>query len=98
MPLRAATDSLTIRDKKIGEIVSIPLKDIVSIEARDASLTPKGTFLPRTYPSLWITVRRDDVELAVALTPIVGAYDRVSQSDAAAMAAELNSHLAATQR
>lgn len=88
--------SLRIRDKKIGEIVSIPLRDIASIEARDASITPKGTLLARTYPSMWVTVRRGTTELAVALTPVAGAYDKLPKSDVAAMASELNSRLAAT--
>ncbi|QIG39399.1 hypothetical protein G5T42_07810 [Microbacterium sp. 4R-513] len=85
--------SLIIRDKKIGEILVIPLEDIASIEARDASLRPKGTFLSRTYPSLWVTVRRGTTELTVPLTPLVGAYDKARPSDVAAMAAELNAHL-----
>ncbi|MBA8816972.1 hypothetical protein FHX48_002066 [Microbacterium halimionae] len=88
--------SLTIRDKKIGEIVSIPLKNIASIEAREAAITPKGTFIALKYPSLWITIRRETSELAMALTPIVGTYDKVRQSDVEAMAAELESRLNAT--
>ena len=93
----ADSGSLTIRDKKLGVIVSIPLNDIASIEARDASITPKGTILPRTYPSLCVTVRRGTTELTVALTPIVGAYDKVRPSDVEAMAAELHARLATTQ-
>lgn len=89
-------NALTIRDKKIGEIVSIPLNDIVSVEARDAAIAPKGTFLARTYPSLWVTVRRDTSELAVALTPIVGAYNKVGQADVETMAAELAARAASS--
>ncbi|GAA5034661.1 hypothetical protein ACFQRL_14335 [Microbacterium fluvii] len=86
---------LSIRDKKIGDIVSVPLTDIESAQMRVTTIRPKGTLLAQNYPSLWVTVRRGAATQSLALTPITGAYAKVSEAEAEAMAAALNSLLAA---
>jgi hypothetical protein len=88
--------SLRIRDAKIGEIACIPLSAIAAIDARDASIKPKGTFVAQTYPSLWITVATASEQLSVALTPVTGAYGKVRPADVEALAADLRALLPAT--
>lgn len=85
--------SLRIRDAKIGDIVVIPLNAITAVESRDASIKPKGTLVAQAYPSLWITVTTGSEQLAVALTPVTGAYGKVRPADAEALAAQIRALL-----
>ncbi|MGV8885413.1 MAG: hypothetical protein ACOH1T_07470 [Microbacteriaceae bacterium] len=91
--VRAGRQGLTISDKKNGTFLSIPAADIVSIIARPATIRPRGTFIPRNFPSASVTVRRGDAQVELALVPIVGMYDKVSPAEAVAFAAELNSRV-----
>ena len=88
--------SLTIKDDKLGDLASIPFEDISTIEACVAKITPKGTLVPRAYPSLRITLRRGTDEVAATLTPVTGAYGKVHLSKVESMAAALRSRLATT--
>lgn len=91
------SDALVVRDKKIGHIVSVPLTDIASVKARVTPIKPKGTIVTRKYPALVLTVTRNGTDLPVALTPVVGAYDKIAVSDAEALAAELTARLGASR-
>ena len=98
VPIVTVNESgLSIRDRKAGHILSIPVTDIASVQAGVAPIKPKGTLMTATYPSLWVTVKRGSDELAVALTPLAGAYDRVSPSKVDALAAAITARLAAVQ-
>lgn len=89
----ADAQALVIADKKNGQIVSIPSADVTRVEARPASIKPKGTVRTLSYPSVWVTVAREGTELVVPLTPLVGTYDKVSEKDAEAIATELAARL-----
>lgn len=84
---------LTISEKKIGRIVSVSSADVVSVEARAASIRPKGTLVESAYPSVWIRVRRGEAEGFFALTPIIGAYTKISDVEAESIAVEVASRL-----
>lgn len=92
--ITANGDGIEIRDKKGNHLVTLDRTEIVSIDARPATIKPKGTILARTWPSIWITARRGTAEATVALTPIVGAYTPLSAKDAEALAAELRRRVA----
>ena len=87
--LVVGTDSIIVRDKKLGTLVTIAASDIVKLEARTAQITPKGTFVARNYPAVWVTVRRGAAEASVPLVPVVGSYEKISDAQAQALAAEI---------
>lgn len=87
--LVVGTDSIVVRDKKLGTLVTIAASDIVKLEARAAQITPKGTFMDRTYPAVWVTVRRGGTEASVPLVPVVGSYEKISEAQAQTLAAEI---------
>ncbi len=91
--ITASETALTIADKKIGQIVSIPAADITSVQAGVASINPKGTLKTLNYPSLWVTVTRDGAELIVPLTPLTGMYDKLSENDVESLAGALRTRL-----
>jgi hypothetical protein len=94
VPVITADDTaLTIADKKLGQIVSIPAANISSIEAQIAGMKPKGTFITRKYHSLWVTVTSNGQHVAVPFTPLTGAYDQLPESTVAALANELRQRL-----
>ena len=92
----ANSTGLTISDKKNGTFLTIPAADIVSIEARTATIKPRGLILPREFPAALVTVRRSGAEAEIALVPIVGTYNKVTPAEAATFAAELSSHVGLT--
>lgn len=92
----ANATALTISEKKLGPIVVVPVEDIASLEMRIATFVPHGVIIPRKFPAVWLTVRHNDTEIEVALTPIVNAYDKVSEAHAEALANELRTRLAPT--
>jgi hypothetical protein len=84
---------LTINDAKAGPLVTVPVSDIVSIEARPATLKPAGTLIATTFPAVWLEARRGDAQVSVALAPIVGAYNKVSPAEAQTIAMEITTRL-----
>ena len=84
---------LTISDKKLGTLLTIPVADISGIESKPATIRPKGTILPRVFPAIWVSAKRGTAEASIALAPIVGAYTKVSPARAQAIATELAAKL-----
>jgi len=89
----ADSTGLTISDEKNGTFLTIPAADIVSIEARTATIKPRGVIIPRRFPAALVKVRRSGAEAEIALVPIVGTYNKVTLVEAATFAAELSSHV-----
>ena len=88
---------LTVSDKKLGAFLTIPAADIVSVEARPTSLRPQGTLVATSYPSVWVSVRRGDLAHSAAFTPIVGAYNKVTDAEASSIASTLSARLGAAR-
>ena len=93
----ADSTGLTISDEKNGTFLTIPAADIVSIEARMATIKPRGVIIPRRFPAALVKVRRSGAEAEIALVPIVGTYNKVTPVEAATFAAELSSRVGLTK-
>ena len=86
---------LKISDKKLGTLVILPVADIVSMETRPAAIKPKIALVASRIPSVWIGARRGDVEVSIALTPLVWSSTGATAADAEAFATQLSSRLGA---
>ena len=80
---------VTISDKRLGLLVSIPAADIAGVEARLSTIKPKGAIVARKFPAVWITVRRAAAEAVIAVAPIDGQYEKVSLEQAQVFAREV---------
>jgi len=86
---------LKISEKKLGTILTIPVADISSIEARSASIKPTIALVAAIVPSVWVGVKRDGVEASITLTPLVSSTFKATPAQAEAYAAELAAKLGA---
>ena len=89
----AEASGLSITDKKAGRVLTIPSADIVSIEARKASIKPHGLPYSRTFPAVWVGVQRGATVLEVALAPLSGGYDPITMGETQALVTGLVARL-----
>lgn len=80
---------VTISDKRLGELASIPVADIARIDSRATTIKPHGLLYSRTFQAVFITARRGAETVEIGLPPVAGAYDSVTAAQAQAIAAEV---------
>lgn len=90
--------ALVFGDRTFGRFLTIPAEDVVSVDAGPVTLKPHGMLYASTFPSVLLRVRHHDTDVDLAIAPILGAYDKVSPTQAQSIAAELTNRLALARR
>ena len=86
-------NGIVVSDKKLGVLLTIPVPAIVQLDSRPVKVKPHGVIGSGTFQAIWVGVRHEGAEAGVALPPVSGMYDSVSQQQALAISTELVARL-----